>query len=107
MKYFFSLPVLLLCLNAHADNWTGVDKSKHFAVSGILGGAAYAYTHNRTQAFGLALLPGILKEVADSQSDNKTFNEKDLAWDALGAAVGVQAGHWIIDPERITYSAHF
>ena len=107
MKYFFSLSVLLLCLNAHADDWTGADKNKHFAVSAILGGAAYAYTHNRTKAFGLALIPGILKEVADSQSADNIFSTKDLAWDAFCAAVGGQAGHWIIGPERIAYTANF
>ena len=91
----------------HADEWTGKDKSLHFGVSAALGVAAYAQTHDRTKAFAWAIAPGILKEIADSQSDGNQFSSKDLAWDALGAFVGVQAGHWVIGNQQIAWVTTF
>lgn len=99
--------LLFLPSLALADEWTGEDKQLHFAVSAGLGVAAYAHTHDRARAFGLAMVPGILKEIADSQSDGNRFSSKDLAWDALGAAVGLQAGHWVIGPERVSWVKEF
>lgn len=107
MKYLLFSLILLLPVSAQADDWTGVDKNKHFAVSALLGTAAYAYTHDRTKAFGLAMLPGLVKEIADSQQENNRFSGKDMVWNGLGAAVGVQVGHWLIGPDRITFVKEF
>ena len=101
------LPLLLPPALVQADEWTGEDKQQHFAVSAVLGVAAYSQTHDRAKAFGWAMVPGLLKEIADSQSDGNQFSGKDLAWDALGAAVGVQAGHWMISPEQIAWVKAF
>lgn len=100
---------LLLLLSPHlqADEWTGEDKQLHFTVSAALGVAAYSHTHDRAKAFGWAMVPGILKEIADSQQDDNRFSGKDLAWDALGAAVGVQAGHWLIGPGQVSWAKAF
>jgi len=91
----------------HADEWTGNDKSLHFGVSAALGVAAYSQTHDRTKAFAWAIAPGVLKEVIDSQEEGNRFSTKDLAWDALGALVGVQAGHWIIGDNKIAWVTDF
>jgi putative lipoprotein len=101
------LSMLLAPCLTHADEWTGEDKQLHFAVSAVLGVAAYSQTHERATAFGWAMLPGILKEVADSQQESNQFSGKDLAWDAAGAFVGVQAGHWMIGPDRVSWVKAF
>lgn len=97
----------LFPLGAIADEWTGQDKQLHFAVSAVLGIAAYSQTHDRAQAFGWALAPGILKEVIDSQQDGNDFSGKDLAWDALGALAGAQVGHWTIGQNRVNWVKEF
>jgi uncharacterized protein YfiM (DUF2279 family) len=99
--------VLLLAPLVHADAWTGTDKQLHFAVSAALGVAAYSQTHDRHRAFAWAFTPGLLKEIADSQQDGNAFSSKDLAWDALGALVGVQTGHWVIGANKLSWHKEF
>jgi len=57
--------------------------------------------------FAWAIAPGILKEVIDSQEEGNQFSTKDLAWDALGALVGVQAGHWMIGDNKVSWVTDF
>ena len=103
-----TLVILLLSTHpVHADEWTGKDKSLHFGVSAALGVAAYSQTHNRTQAFAWAIAPGVIKEIIDSQQEGNHFSTKDLAWDALGAFAGVQAGHWMIGDNKISWVTDF
>ena len=99
--------LLLLSSITHADEWTGKDKQLHFAVSAALGVAAYSQTHDRGKAFAWAITPGILKELVDSQSEGNQFSVKDLVWDAAGAAVGVQAGSWIIGDNKVSWVKEF
>lgn len=69
------------------DSWTGPDKTVHFAVSAVLGVAAINQWPDRPMlAWGVAMVPGILKEVSDRSTTG--FSGKDLAANALGAAVG-------------------
>ena len=105
MKYLL-LAALVICtstVHAEEDQWTGSDKAKHFAVSSIIGFGAYAYSKNKLKAFGIALAPGVLKEISDSQKANNHFSGKDLAWDALGAYAGVQTGDWVINSQGIAW----
>jgi len=97
----------LASLQCAADDWTGDDKNKHFVVSTVLSSAAYSVCENRTCAFAVAMVPGILKEVYDSQQEGNHFSGKDLAWDALGAFVGVQIGYWTFQANQISFSARF
>lgn len=108
-RLLLALSVVILGLPAiaQADSWTGEDKYLHFTISAGLGAAAYTQTHNRSKAFAWAMLPGVLKEIADSQTDGNNFSGKDLAWDALGAFSGVQASHWYFSANRLTYVHHF
>ena len=109
MKYYF-LALLLFFSNssmAAGDEWTGGDKTAHFGISAAMGLAAYSYTEDKTTAFGMAMVPGIIKEVADSQKEGGRFSEKDLAWDALGAFVGVQAGGWMMDSKGVSWGTSF
>lgn len=93
---------LCAALPAHAggssaDTWGGADKKMHFGISATLGFAAINQWPNEPlKAFGWALLPGLLKELSDAQKGGSGFSGKDLAADALGAAVGVGLGSWLI-----------
>ena len=96
MKYLAWLLMLASSL-AHADDWTGQDKRIHFAVSATLGVAtANQWPTRPALAFGVAMVPGFLKEVADSRPGGSGFSYKDLTADALGAALGVLGTQWMI-----------
>ena len=84
------------------------DKKNHFAVSAALGVGARALVSDNATAFGLALLPGVAKEFYDlKHPDKDCASYSDLAWDAIGAAVGVYSTHWIIQPNKIIYKTQF
>lgn len=90
-----------------ADRWLAGDKAAHFGVSVGLGMAASQVTSDTLSAFGLALLPGVAKEIYDSQQSCNHFSWKDMAWDAVGAYVGVRAGNWYFGPKGIGYRTSF
>lgn len=83
------------------------DKFKHAAVSFALGTASGAFFENKWTAFGVAMIPGLVKEISDSQKSNNHFSGKDMAANALGAALGVQFGHWIITSRGLTFRSTF
>ena len=82
-----------------ADDWFGRDKLYHLGASfGLALGAHVALTEGAgmerpaaaPMAAGFALSLGLAKEYADRQRPrNPLFSWKDLAADALGAALGV------------------
>lgn len=82
------------------------DKQKHFAVSAAFGGIARSVTESNATAFGLALIPGVAKEVYDATGKGCT-SINDMAWNAIGAAVGVYSTNWIIGPKRVVYRMEF
>lgn len=89
------------------DDWTGPDKTKHFIVSAALGTVSGVYVENKWKAFGLAMVPGLIKEIMDANDPNNHFSSRDLVADALGAAVGVHVGHWIISRRGVGYQTAF
>lgn len=103
LAFFLLIPA---AANA-ADKWDSPDKAEHFAVSAAIGTLAAMHYENKWKAFGVALIPGLLKEIYDGSQDNKRFSGKDMAINALGAAVGVQIGHWIVTRDGVGYSAAF
>ncbi len=90
-----------------ADDWNGADKAKHVAVSAVLGTVSAMHFEDKWTAFGVAMIPGVLKEIADSQQSRNHFSGKDLAADALGAALGVQLGNWMVTTRGVGYRAAF
>lgn len=86
-----------------ADPWFGADKALHFSVSAGISGAAYGFsglaftTRPPRFVFGvsLALAAGVGKELYDLAGYGDP-SWRDLAWDALGAGVGVLVA-WLID----------
>lgn len=100
--------MLLTALPAHAacdtsaaraaDKWTGDDKVLHLGGSAVLGVFASTMTRSEPTAFAIAMIPGVLKEIQDSRTCGNYFSAKDLAYDALGAYLGVKFGHTYIVP---------
>lgn len=70
------------------------DKQKHFAVSAALGAGASLAIDNPYKAFGVAMIPGVAKEVYDIKYGCASF--QDLLWDAIGAGIGVATTNVII-----------
>jgi uncharacterized protein YfiM (DUF2279 family) len=58
-------------------------------------------------AFGLALVPGVAKEIYDSQQDCNRFSWKDMSWNAAGAYLGVRTGNWLLGPTGVSYRQAF
>lgn len=110
---FLPLAALATCLliatapSRAADRWNGQDKAEHVAVSAVIGTASGAYFEKRWTAFGVAMIPGLLKEVADSRAAHNHFSGKDIAADAVGAALGVQLGHWIVTSRGLAFQSTF
>ncbi len=74
------------------DDWKGDDKALHFGVSFALGVATgHQWPKEPLKAFGVALIPGVLKEATDKKASGK-----DMAANALGAALGVATGRWMV-----------
>lgn len=74
------------------------DKQAHFAAHVLVGVVAADLARDKPywQRFGLAMAPGFAKEVLDPQISGQKFSWKDMAWNAAGVAVGLQAGGWFI-----------
>lgn len=81
---------------AQRDTWAGAPA--HVAGSAIAGLACstHIYPGERLKAFGCAMVPGLLKEVIDSRQAGNHFSTKDLISDAVGAALGVTAGNFML-----------
>lgn len=78
------------------DTWNGAPA--HIAGSAIAGLACstHIYPGEQLKAFGCAMVPGVLKEVIDSRQAGNHFSTKDLISDAVGAALGVTAGNFML-----------
>lgn len=112
MKLISGLALMIL-LNgttlacSHRDDWTGSDKAAHFGVSFALGVATSRVSDDTLTAVGLALVPGLAKELYDSTQDCNRFSWKDMAWNTAGAFVGVRTGNWMFGPSGVSYRTAF
>jgi uncharacterized protein YfiM (DUF2279 family) len=85
------------------DSWVSHDKAQHFAVSAVFGYAAGAqWPESKPKAFAIAMIPGVAKELLDMRKGGTGFSSKDLAADALGAAIGVYAAGWMLSYNQRT-----
>ncbi len=90
------------------DKWAGKDKFQHATIEIAIGTVTGAYFEDKTTAFAVAMLPGIAKEIYDYKHSNKhSASFKDLAADAVGAAVGVYVGNCVIRKQSITCAWQF
>lgn len=87
---------MFLCGEANAqDTWSGRDKRQHFAIS-FAAGVGCSQVFQGATAYGCAILPGLVKELSDSQEEGNKFSGKDMVANALGAYLGVRTGRWLI-----------
>lgn len=94
------------------DTWTGPDKKLHVAGSFAVGVVAGIYVQdNKPLAFGLAMVPGTVKELLDARQGGTGFSGKDMVANALGAALGVYASSWLVTyakgTTRVSYATTF
>lgn len=85
----FVLVFLLIVFNpqpAAADSWTSRDKLNHFAFSAVIAAAA-AKGHGPVTGAAIALVPGVIKELADMGGAG-TPSMKDMAANVVGAMTG-------------------
>ena len=82
---------------AQPDPWFGADQAMHFSISSaaaIFGygtSAVFLDSPKKRLVYGasVAFLAGVGKELWDASGKNGDPSVKDLAWDALGAVVGL------------------
>lgn len=84
-----------------ADPWWSADKGLHLGISAALAGTTYGVLwladHDplpvrAALSAGLALLPGLAKELYDAGQRGNHFSGKDLLWDAAGVTAAVALG---------------
>lgn len=107
MKSLIAILLITFCATSYADDWTGDDKNKHFAGSAAMGVAATVVfkdsEHPVLYPFAATIAVGLAKEVYDEvKSGGSGFSYKDLAADALGAALGVSVGNGVLYVTRNT-----
>lgn len=68
--------------------------AEHFAVSALAGiiVSNHIEKESAVKAWAYAMVPGLVKEVMDSQTKGNRFSGRDMIANALGAAVGVGVG---------------
>lgn len=89
----FLAALLLLSTKAHAqDTWSGSDKKMHAGLSALIGiGTRQVWRDEPLKAWGVALIPGLIKEATDTKP-----SAKDMVANALGAALGVYTGGFFV-----------
>ena len=102
-KFVICLVMMLAgfpCANSFAFD----DKIAHFGLSALFGAGAETILHYRTDfedvervALGTLLgsVPGLAKEIIDSQEDGNEFSGRDLTADVAGAFSGAFLSHLI------------
>jgi len=102
-----ALLLLLIATGAHADSWTGQDKTLHFAAGAAIGAAVTIATGDERMGMLAGAGVGLVKEIYDSRHrDRHTPSTKDFAVTALGAVVGSYTG-LVIRKEFIGYNFSF
>ena len=101
------LAIAFLPALATADEWTGRDKTLHFAVGAAIGGAVTVATERRDYGIAAGVAVGLAKELYDAQHKaTHTPSAKDFAVTALGAVAGAYTG-LVIRHRFIGYQSSF
>lgn len=71
---------------------------EHFAVSAMIGVIVSNHVEKESavKAWAIAMTPGLVKEIIDSQTRGNHFSGRDMLANALGAAVGVGVGRALL-----------
>ena len=103
---------LLACAAAAsaADHWNGSDKPKHIAasaLSALVVESLFAETLTPAERFGLAMVPGIVKELADARRGGSGFSGKDIGADLIGVGLGMAFHGLVIRPNYVGIQLKF
>jgi uncharacterized protein YfiM (DUF2279 family) len=100
--------VLSLPFLAHADEWTGRDKTLHFLGGAAVGAAVTLYTDRPMYGIAAGAAVGLAKELYDTQHrSTHTPSTKDLVMTIVGAAVGSYATHIVIRKDFVGFQTNF
>lgn len=100
--------LFLLPLLAHADDWTGRDKTLHFLGGAAVGAAVTMVTERPAYGIAAGAAISLAKELYDTQHrSTHTPSTKDLIATVAGAAVGSYATHLVIRKDFIGYRLNF
>ncbi len=102
MTFLLICLLLLPCMEAAAEEpmWDD-DKVGHLLISAAVGGSVYAAltlwgddsrASRLLLASGLALLPGLAKEIYDAGQPKNHFSSADMLWNLVGALAGAGLG---------------
>lgn len=94
------------------QHWKHDGGQEHFFISGAAGLAcSQVFTDSFGKAWACAMVPGTVKELLDASDKGNKFSAEDMAFNALGAALGVTAGHWALRRANgqtvVSYSTRF
>lgn len=79
-------------ISAHADEWTGQDKTKHVIAGALIAAPVSMLTDSWRAGAASGCAVGVLKEINDMRTTNHTPSYKDAVVTCVGAAVGAQLG---------------
>lgn len=77
------------------------DKISHASVSGMIGAASRSVIADPWIAFGVALLPGLHRELFHP---NACFSKEDMAYNIIGAGLGVTGTHVFLGKNKIIFT---
>jgi len=116
MKYYVTTLAIFMFLVFPAVSSATDNEALHFGISAILGAASETIIHHKTKvgtveriAYGTILgsLPGLAKEVIDSNEEDNHFSGTDMAANVAGAFVGSVIANLVnnqirvsVDPEQ-------
>ena len=73
----------------------------------VVGVAGSRLTTSPWEAVGLALIPGVAKELYDAGQDCNRFSWRDMGWNVAGAVAGVGGGYWMFGPSGVSWHTPF
>lgn len=98
---------ILAAAGAHADEWTGADKTKHFVVGAVTSSLVLLSTKSEGHALLAACGLGAAKEIYDARTNGHTASAKDFAVTCAGGYIVGKATGFVLRRNGITYSRSF
>ena len=87
----------------HEESSTGAAPT-YYLGAGVAGSRL---TTSPWEAVGLALIPGVAKELYDAGQACNRFSWKDMGWSVAGAVLGVGGGYWMLGPSGVSWRMGF
>lgn len=69
--------------------WRDNHNGYHFAGQAVSGAVSAAFIDNKWAAFGVAMIPGLVREEWKRQNGYTSYSAPRMFWNTVGAAAGV------------------